>query len=109
MMTHQGEAQCRPRGSLGHQACVKEDAGLDLNFKKTRILVKGISVADAHAAAQHMLAADPLERLKRETLKTSDYQLNIPAVPPGAGLPDASIARADGGAFHGSTDHASGG
>ena len=35
----------------------QEDAGLDLNFKKTRILVKGISVADAHAAAQRMLAA----------------------------------------------------
>ncbi len=38
---------------------LKEDAGLDLNFKKTKILVKGLSVADAHAAAQRMLAADP--------------------------------------------------
>jgi hypothetical protein len=28
----------------------KEDAGLALNFNKTKILVKGISAADAHAA-----------------------------------------------------------
>jgi hypothetical protein len=38
---------------------LKEDAGLALNFDKTKILVKGISVADAHAAAQRMLNADP--------------------------------------------------
>jgi hypothetical protein len=38
---------------------LKEDAGLALNFDKTKILVKGISVADAQAAAQRMLAADP--------------------------------------------------
>ena len=38
---------------------LKEDAGLALNFDKTKILVKGISAADAHAAAQRMLAADP--------------------------------------------------
>ena len=38
---------------------LKEDAGLDLNFDKTKILIKGISAADAHAAAQRMLAADP--------------------------------------------------
>ena len=38
---------------------LKEDAGLALNFDKTKILVKGISAADAHAAAQCMLAADP--------------------------------------------------
>jgi hypothetical protein len=38
---------------------LKEDAGLVLNFDKTKILVKGISAADAHAAAQRMLAADP--------------------------------------------------
>ncbi len=37
---------------------LKEDASLALNFDKTKILVKGISVADAHAAAQRMLAAD---------------------------------------------------
>jgi hypothetical protein len=37
---------------------LKEDAGLDLN-DKTKILVKGISVAEAHAAAQLLLAADP--------------------------------------------------
>ena len=37
---------------------LKEDAGLDLNFDKTKILVKGISAADAHAAAQRMLTAD---------------------------------------------------
>jgi hypothetical protein len=38
---------------------LKEDAGLALNFDKTKILVKGISAADAHAAAQRMLNADP--------------------------------------------------
>ncbi len=38
---------------------LKEDAGLALNFDKTKILVKGISAADAHVAAQCMLAADP--------------------------------------------------
>jgi hypothetical protein len=37
---------------------LKEDAVLDLNFDKTKILVKGISAADAHAAAQHMINAD---------------------------------------------------
>jgi serine acetyltransferase len=37
---------------------LKEDAGLDLNFEKTKILVKGISVADAHAAVHHMINAD---------------------------------------------------
>ena len=38
---------------------LKEDASLGLNFDKTKILVKGISAADAHAAAQLMLNADP--------------------------------------------------
>jgi hypothetical protein len=38
---------------------LKEDDGLALNFDKTKILVKGLSAADAHAAAQRMLAADP--------------------------------------------------
>jgi hypothetical protein len=37
---------------------LKEDAGLDLYFDKTKILIKGISAADAHAAAQRMLKAD---------------------------------------------------
>ena len=37
---------------------LKEDAGLALT-DKTRILVKGISAADAHAAAQRLLIADP--------------------------------------------------
>jgi hypothetical protein len=37
---------------------LKEDAGLDLN-DKTKILVKGISAAESHAAAQRLLAADP--------------------------------------------------
>jgi hypothetical protein len=37
---------------------LKEDAGLDLKFDKTKILVKGISAADAHAAAQHMITAE---------------------------------------------------
>jgi hypothetical protein len=37
---------------------LKEDAGLALN-DKTKILVKGISEADAHAAAQRLLIADP--------------------------------------------------
>ena len=44
---------------LRHKHVLKEDAGLALNFDKTKILVKGISEADAHAAAQRMLAADP--------------------------------------------------
>jgi hypothetical protein len=37
---------------------LKEDAGLAL-IDKTKILVKGISAADAHAAAQRLLTADP--------------------------------------------------
>ena len=37
---------------------LKEDAGLDLNLDKTKILVKGISAANAHAAVQHMINAD---------------------------------------------------
>ena len=37
---------------------LKEDAGLALN-DKTKILIKGISAADAHAAAQRLLIADP--------------------------------------------------
>ena len=37
----------------------KQDAGLALDFNKTKILVKGISAADAHAAAQRMFATDP--------------------------------------------------
>jgi hypothetical protein len=47
----------------------EEDAGLALNFdrtqnSKTEFLVKGISAADAHAAAQSMVNADPsLEHL----------------------------------------------
>ena len=37
---------------------LKEDDGLDINFNKTKILIKGISVADTHTAAHHMLKAD---------------------------------------------------
>ena len=37
---------------------LREDAGLDLN-DKTKILVKGISEAEAHTAAQRLLTADP--------------------------------------------------
>ena len=37
---------------------LKEDAGRDLN-DKTKILVKGISAAEAHAAVQRLLIADP--------------------------------------------------
>jgi hypothetical protein len=37
---------------------LKEDAGLNLNFDKTKILVKGISAADAHVAAQLVFNAD---------------------------------------------------
>ena len=37
---------------------LKEDAGLALN-DKPKILVMGISAADAHAAAQRLLIADP--------------------------------------------------
>ena len=43
---------------------LKEDGGLSLNFdstqkSKTKFLVKGISAADAHAAAMRMLVANP--------------------------------------------------
>jgi hypothetical protein len=37
---------------------LREDAGLDLN-DKTKILVKSISAAEAHTAAQRLLTADP--------------------------------------------------
>ena len=37
---------------------LKEDVGLDLDFDKTKILVKGISVADAHAAGHLMFNED---------------------------------------------------
>jgi hypothetical protein len=37
---------------------LREDAGLDLN-DKTKILVKGISAAEAHTAAQRLITADP--------------------------------------------------
>jgi hypothetical protein len=37
---------------------LKEDVGLDLSFDKAKILVKGISTTDAHAAAQLMLNTD---------------------------------------------------
>jgi hypothetical protein len=37
---------------------LREDTGLDLN-DKTKILVKGISAAEAHTAAQRLLTADP--------------------------------------------------
>jgi helix-turn-helix protein len=43
---------------------IKEDAVLDLNFDKTKILVKGVSAADVHVAAQRMLNTDlPLAHL----------------------------------------------
>jgi hypothetical protein len=48
-----------PRGVSDVKHVLKEDAGLALNFNKTKILVKGISAAYAHAAAQRMLNADP--------------------------------------------------
>jgi hypothetical protein len=56
---HQSQAVHRPRGALGHKALLsvlKEDAGLALNFDKTKILVKGISADDAHAAAQRIFS-----------------------------------------------------
>ena len=37
---------------------INEDAGLAIN-DKTKILVKGISAADTHAAAQRLLIAHP--------------------------------------------------
>ena len=37
---------------------LKEDAGLDIN-DKTKILVRGITAAEAHTAAQRRLTADP--------------------------------------------------
>lgn len=44
---------------LDRRDVLRKDAGLDLNFGKTQILVKGISAADEYAAVQRMLAADP--------------------------------------------------
>ena len=38
---------------------LKEDDGFNLNFDKAKIFVKGISAADATAAAKRMLNADP--------------------------------------------------
>ena len=47
---------------------LKEDDGLDIN-NKTKILVRGITAAEAHAAAQSWLVADPaLAHLLRPTL-----------------------------------------
>ncbi len=40
------------------QHVLREDPGLDLN-DKTKILVKGISAAETHTAAQHLVTADP--------------------------------------------------
>jgi hypothetical protein len=37
---------------------LREDVGLDLN-DKTKILVKGISVAETHTAAQRLVTTDP--------------------------------------------------
>ena len=37
---------------------LREDAGPDLN-DETKILVNGISAAEAHTAAQRLLTADP--------------------------------------------------
>jgi hypothetical protein len=61
MLLHQSQSVRRVRGPLGHQASslvLKEDAGLALN-DKTKILVKDISAADAHAAAQRLFILDP--------------------------------------------------
>jgi hypothetical protein len=52
---------------------LKEDAGLALNFDKTKILVKGISVADAHAAAQRILNADPSLAHLRSLLSPASF------------------------------------
>jgi hypothetical protein len=43
---------------MGTHPRLREDAGLDLN-EKTKILVKGLSAAEAHTATQRLLTADP--------------------------------------------------
>ena len=51
----------------------QEDADLALNFEKSKILVPGISAADAHAAAQHMLNADPSLAHLRPVLSLASF------------------------------------
>ena len=53
----------------------KEDAGLALN-DKTKILVKGISAADAHAAAQRLLSADPSLVHFSPLLSTASFEVD---------------------------------
>ena len=52
---------------------LQEDADLALNFEKSKILVQGISAADAHAAAQHMLNADPSLAHLRPVLSLASF------------------------------------
>jgi len=56
---------------------LKEDAGLALNFDKTNILVKGISAADAHAAAQRMLAGDPSLEQPSPLLSPASFVVDV--------------------------------
>jgi hypothetical protein len=71
----------RARGALGAEEeeeeggrdeALKEDAGLVLN-DKTKILVKGISAADAHATAQRMLIADPFPAYLSPLISPSSF------------------------------------
>jgi hypothetical protein len=52
---------------------LQDDADLALNFEKSKILVPGISAADAHAAAQHMLNADPSLAHLRPVLSPASF------------------------------------
>jgi hypothetical protein len=52
---HQGKAVVALEVLSDVKHVLNEDAVLDLNFDKTKILIKGISAADTHAVAQRML------------------------------------------------------
>jgi hypothetical protein len=57
---------------------LKEDAGLDLNSDKTKILVKGISAADTHSAASPSRTSVPCS-LPRLLLLTATLALVFPS------------------------------
>ena len=63
-MAHFTSRRCAPTietlepGAVSKVSDINEDAGLAIN-DKTKILVKGISAADTHAAAQRLLIAHP--------------------------------------------------
>jgi hypothetical protein len=57
MMAASWLSSVSPQVLSGIKHVLKEDVGFALNFNKTKILVKGVWAADAHAATQR--TADP--------------------------------------------------